>query len=79
MSEPHVQAAFVLDGARTGWTVERIREVVEGGKRTVVPLEEPMMVHITYTTVWADENGIIHFVPDLYGRDDRLAAALYGS
>jgi L,D-transpeptidase YcbB len=40
-----------------------------------VTLDEPIDVHITYRTVWADAGGV-HFRADIYGRDARVLAAL---
>ena len=65
----------VVLGAQ-GWTRERIDEVVKSGKKTVVTLEEPLPVHITYLTAWVNKDGSVHFRSDVYGRDQRLRDAL---
>lgn len=77
MDEPVKQASLVLSETDSSWTEERIQEVVKSGKRTVVRLKDPMPVHIVYQTAWGDEDGTIHFVRDVYGRDKRLEKALY--
>lgn len=76
MDEPVKQAAIVLNESNGGWTEERINEIIESGKRTVVRLEKPMQVHIVYQTAWG-ESGTMHFARDIYGRDKRLEEALY--
>jgi len=43
----------------------------------VVNLREPLPVHITYLTAWADE-GAANFRQDIYGHDAKLLAALEG-
>jgi murein L,D-transpeptidase YcbB/YkuD len=59
-----------------GWTRERIDQVVKSGKKTVVTLEHPLPIHITYLTAWVNKDGSVHFRNDVYGRDQRLREAL---
>jgi murein L,D-transpeptidase YcbB/YkuD len=42
----------------------------------MVHLSAPLPVHLLYWTAWMTEDGIVHFRPDIYGRDLRLLAAL---
>jgi len=35
-------------------------------------------VHVTYSTSWRDEDGDVQFRPDIYRRDEKLYAALFG-
>jgi len=46
-------------------------------ENTVVNLREPLPVHITYLTAWADD-GVANFRQDIYGHDAKLLAALEG-
>ena len=78
MSEPVRQAALVLGDAGAGWSEERIADIVKTGQRTVVRLEQPVQVHLTYQTALADADHRVRFVPDFYQRDARLERALYG-
>jgi murein L,D-transpeptidase YcbB/YkuD len=55
-----------------GWSTDRIRKVVASGKKTVVNLETPLPVHVTYLTAWVNKDGMVHFRNDVYGRDKRL-------
>jgi murein L,D-transpeptidase YcbB/YkuD len=40
-----------------------------------VKLNETIPVHIVYFTAWVDENGGLHFQPDVYGYDASQAKA----
>lgn len=61
-----------------GWDRKRIEAVVAGQERTVVSLKTPLDVHITYSTAWRDDDGRVHFRPDVYQRDAKLHLALFG-
>jgi murein L,D-transpeptidase YcbB/YkuD len=61
----------------SGWTPARIDSVIASAKTTVVNLQKPMPVHITYLTAWVD-NGVVNFRSDIYGHDRKLLAALDG-
>lgn len=63
---------------KTGWKRDKIEQVLASKVRTVVPLKEKLPVHLTYATVWLDQNGLVHFRPDIYGRDTKLKKALVG-
>jgi murein L,D-transpeptidase YcbB/YkuD len=78
LSRPLDLAEQVLRvGGVQGWTKDRINSVVASTKTTVVNLREPLPVHITYLTAWADE-GAANFRQDIYGHDAKLLAALEG-
>lgn len=64
-------------GGVVGWDMNRVNQVVGSGKRTVVNLEKPLPVHITYFTAWVDQ-GIPNFRADVYEQDEKLIAALGG-
>jgi L,D-transpeptidase YcbB len=64
-------------GGAPGWDKSRIDRVVASTQRTVVNLQEPLPVHITYLTAWVD-NGVANFRQDIYGHDAKLLAALNG-
>lgn len=63
---------------KKGWDRARIDTVLASGKRTVVTLDQPLPVHIVYSTAWLAEDGSIRFYVDFYNRDDRLYQALFG-
>ena len=77
VAEPSKLAEFVLGGESEGWAEEVVLEAVANGERQVVRLKESVPVHISYQTVWVDAAGRIRFSPDVYGRDEKLEAALY--
>lgn len=52
------------------WSRARIDEVLKTGKTTLVKLQNPLPVHITYMTAWVDENGVMQFRKDAYGYDN---------
>jgi murein L,D-transpeptidase YcbB/YkuD len=55
------------------WTEARIREEIDALRHRVLPLPEPMPVHVVYLPTWVDDDGVVHFRPDHYGRDRILA------
>jgi murein L,D-transpeptidase YcbB/YkuD len=59
-----------------GWTADKIRAVVASGKKTVVSLDKPIPVHVTYLTAWVNKDGTVNFRDDVYGRDERLKAGI---
>ena len=42
---------------------------MHSGVEKHVKLKEKIPVHIVYFTAWVDENGGLHFQPDIYGYD----------
>jgi murein L,D-transpeptidase YcbB/YkuD len=60
-----------------GWTPQRIKAVLAGGKNTTVNLAQRLPIHITYFTAWV-ENGRVQFRNDIYDQDKKLIAALNG-
>lgn len=77
LARPIDMAEQVLAGIGD-WDRARIERVLASGERTVVTLKSPIAVHITYATAWRDGDGDIQFRPDIYRRDERLYAALFG-
>jgi murein L,D-transpeptidase YcbB/YkuD len=51
------------------WSPMRVNVTVALGKSENVKLKKPVPVHFVYVTAWAGGNGIVHFRPDIYGRD----------
>lgn len=78
LARPIDMAEQVLATSVPGWDRKRIEAVLATGERTVVTLKSPIDVHITYSTAWRDEDGDVQFRPDIYRRDAKLYAALFG-
>jgi L,D-transpeptidase YcbB len=55
------------------WTEERIQEEIDAIRHQVLPLPEPIPVYVVYLPSWVDEDGLAHFRPDHYGREQVLA------
>jgi murein L,D-transpeptidase YcbB/YkuD len=58
------------------WTREKIQAEIDTGTMHEVRLPEPINIHILYLTAWVDEDGLLHFRNDIYGRDKKLDEAL---
>ena len=74
LEKPADLAALLL--ADQGWTPQRIRAAVETGVETVVNLQKPIPVYISYITAFLGPDGLMHYRRDVYGRDKKLIAAL---
>ncbi len=60
------------------WPRPRIDVTLAAGERTIVNLDKPLPVHITYATAWHDAGGQVHFTADIYQLDEALQRALFG-
>ncbi len=75
LSRPTDLAYSLLE--RTGMDQDAINAVWAGGANTRVDLPKKIPVHLIYATAFSSENGI-EFRTDVYGRDAKLYAALFG-
>ena len=57
------------------WQRENILDAIDREVEQTVQFREPIWVHLLYWTAWVNEDGITHFVRDIYGRDKRLEKA----
>lgn len=73
-----VEAVNALAGAVLGAEAspEAIQKIVAGGQTERHALKQPMPVYLIYLTAFIGDDGAVEFRDDLYGRDQRLAAAL---
>ena len=72
VEEPEVLAKYVLRDYPE-WDEPSIGAAMHSGVEKHVKLKEKIPVHIVYFTAWVDENGGLHFQPDIYGYDRALA------
>lgn len=67
-------AAWLLAGE--GWAADSVHAAIASGVGRSVALAAPVSAHVVYWTAWADDAGLMHFRPDVYGWDRRLGRAL---
>ena len=77
MSRPVELAYRLLGGDEKGWSMDKIRRIIDSGNRMVVRLEKPVPIHVVYLTVYIGPDNSIYFNKDVYGRDDLLEKALF--
>jgi murein L,D-transpeptidase YcbB/YkuD len=58
------------------WDETKLREAIQTGEDRIIPLRNPINVHVLYWTAWLDGEGRLHFRDDIYKRDAALYAAL---
>ena len=75
IEKPMEMAEFVMRGSKE-WSIEKIKAVLKTKETTVANLPKPIPVHILYFTAWGNGDGTIHFLEDIYRRDERLDRAL---
>jgi murein L,D-transpeptidase YcbB/YkuD len=68
VEEPERLAKYVLKDFPE-WDESSIGGAMHAGVEKHVKLKEKIPVHIVYFTAWVDENGGLHFQPDIYGYD----------
>ncbi|MDP1935890.1 MAG: L,D-transpeptidase family protein [Hylemonella sp.] len=74
VEDPVALARFVL-AYQPAWTEERIRAAMAAGQSTLLELDEPLPVLITYGTALVVQ-GQVRFFDDVYGYDGLLDRAL---
>ena len=75
ISKPMELAAYLLQD-KPEWTPAQMNQVIAQRKERTVFLSNKIPVHILYMTVWAEEDGTVHFRRDIYDRDGPLLNAL---
>lgn len=75
IERPRELALHLLDDPED-WSAAALDAAIATGETRSLPLERPLPVMMLYQTADADEHGVASFRPDLYARDDKVAAAL---
>jgi len=67
-------ASYALSGDLE--TVKNISQAIDGGETQYLPLSRRLPVYFLYWTAFAGPDGGLQLRPDIYGRDQRLIAAM---
>lgn len=73
ISNPTALAINLLEDQADGVTVD---ELLAAKTARSVEFARPVPLFVTYVTVWANGDGSVHFRPDKFGRDAKLAELL---
>ena len=68
--------AYALLAKQSQSPVLDFQDILETGEETIVPLVEPIPVHIIYRTAVTTADGRMGFRRDVYGRDAKIFSAL---
>lgn len=71
VQDPLKLAGYILDKEDTGWTEEKLQEIIALGKTENVGLKKGTHVHQLYWTAWMDKDGL-QFRNDIYNLDKVL-------
>ncbi len=76
LSEPEKMAQYLLKDD-SNWPPEKIAEAMNNDSTRSVKIKNPVPVFITYYTAWVDENELLNFRDDIYGRDSAMAKKMF--
>ena len=75
VENPIELAEYLLKG-KPKWDRDKILTTINMGKRRIMPIPDPIKVHVLYLTAWVEQNGTLNFRDDIYGKDKPLKKAL---
>jgi L,D-transpeptidase YcbB len=75
IEKPIPFAAYLLQD-NPKWNLEKLMAAVNSKKNKTIIVSHPINIHVLYWTAWVDNDGIVNFREDIYGRDSRLNIAL---
>jgi murein L,D-transpeptidase YcbB/YkuD len=55
----------------------RAKRILRGKKKTQLNLAHPVPVHIVYLTARVKEDGLVHYLPDVYGYDTKQRRSIH--
>lgn len=76
--QPDRLAALLL-AEDQGWSAEKVKAMLGTGNNSTVTLNRPVPVHLTYFTAVVDEQGEVQTFADIYGLDNKMGLALFGT
>jgi murein L,D-transpeptidase YcbB/YkuD len=68
VEDPVALAEYVLRGSSAG-SAAQVRQLIDAGTTTAVPVPRPLPVHIVYFTAFVGTDGSVGFRKDIYGID----------
>jgi len=71
--------AEVLLAQDKGWSSSQVKDLWDNAVNKPVSIEHKIPVHMVYFTAVADDAGKVSSFADLYGLDNKMATALFGS
>ncbi|RUM65105.1 MAG: hypothetical protein DSZ05_06620 [Sulfurospirillum sp.] len=74
LSKPHLLLSLL--SPYTGYSYERLEEIISSGKTVHIRLRKKIPIHIRYLTVFVDQEGDVNFRKDFYGFDKIQSALL---
>jgi murein L,D-transpeptidase YcbB/YkuD len=74
LEKPDQLALYVLKDK--DWSQQKLDSEIDAGTTRTVGLGKTLPVWLLYWTNWVDAEGVLQVRDDIYGRDQRLAAAL---
>ena len=79
LEDPFALAEVLLSNDEGAYSKGDLQYLAAKSRSKVVELPQPVPIHITYMTAWADDHGVVQFRPDIYQRDSQFAATLYNA
>ena len=76
--QKYAEVLLSLDRPNDGYTLERIKKMIDAGGEQDIQLPTFIPVNLTYQTAFVDDDGKLQFRDDVYGRDRALLAILKG-